>query len=263
MRQSRSSRLGKGSSFGPRLRPWPRRARRIVVWIAVVAAIALAIAAVAPRLGVFGDKPFLIYPAHGRKLPVAAVLMSGDIGFRGGMSAHVGKALAERGMTVVGVSSPVVFGRRRTPAEAFTVLQQAIRMAMKVSGARQVILVGQSYGADIMATVVPHLAPDLLARVPAIDLMVPGRDVYFRADPLGLEYLGAADAHPAAELRTMRGPPIICIYGVEETDSLCPLMAGSATIIGLPGNHHLHHDHVRLIAAAMGALHKLVPAIRP
>jgi type IV secretory pathway VirJ component len=102
-----------------------------------------------------------------------------------------------------------------------------------------------------------------MTHVQAIDLMVPGRNVYFRADPLGLAYLGEPDAHPASGLRAMRGPPMICIWGVEETDSLCPQLKGAATIIGLPGNHHLRHDPVRLIAAAMGALHQLVPAIGP
>jgi type IV secretory pathway VirJ component len=256
---SRSRRIGNGHHLDRK----PHRGKRIAIWSAAVLAVALLIASVAPRLGLLGSAPFLIYPAHGRRLPIAAVLMSGDIGFTGGMSAHVGEALAQRGMTVVGVSSPAVFGRRRTPDEALAVVEQAIHMAMRITGAPRVVLVGQSYGADIMATVLPRLPPGLLARVEAIDLLVPGRDVYFRADPLGLEYMGEPDAHPANGLLAMRGPPMICIWGVEETDSLCPQLKGAATIIGLPGNHHLHHDHVRLIAAAMGGLHKVVPAIRP
>jgi type IV secretory pathway VirJ component len=236
--------------------------RRIAGWTALVLGVAMLIAAAAPALHLFGSKPYLIYPAHNRRIPVAAVLLSGDIGFRGGMSAHVAMALADRGMTVVGVSSPVVFALHRTQAEAVGIVEQAIRTAMRVSGAPRVVLVGQSFGADIVATAAPHLPPDLLAHVAAIDVMVPSRDVYFRADPVGFAYWGAADAHPAAALKALRGPPIICIYGVEEPDSLCPQLVGRAQIIALPGNHYLHHDPVRLVDAVMGALHKLVPAIR-
>lgn len=246
-----------------RLGKRPRRARRIVGWTAVLLGILTLIAAAAPALRLFGTEPYVIYEAQSPRIPVAAVMLSGDIGFRGGMSAYVAKGLAERGVTVVGVSSPVVFAHRRSQEEAVSIVNEAIREAMSVTGAKSVVLVGQSYGADIVATVLPHLAPDLMAHVRAVTLSVPGRNVFFRADPLGLEYLGTPDAHPADGLKAFRGPPVICTYGDLETDSLCPLLEGSANLFPLPGNHYLHHDHALLVSTEMAALHALIPAIRP
>ncbi|MBB4860919.1 type IV secretory pathway VirJ component [Novosphingobium chloroacetimidivorans] len=239
-----------------------RRTRRIVGWTALLLGVLMVIAAAAPILRLFGTSPYLIYRPQHQRIPLAAVMLSGDIGFRGGMSAPVAAALADRGMTVVGVSSPVVFAFHHTQAEAVAVVQQAIRSAMRISGADKVVLVGQSYGGDIVATTAPHLGANLLAHVAAIDLLVPGRNVYFRADPTGLAYYFTPDAHPAAALRALKGPPLACIYGIEETDSLCPLMGGAARVMALPGNHHLNHDHVALVKAAMSALHQMVPIIR-
>lgn len=239
-----------------------RRTRRIVGWTALLLGVLMMIAAAAPMLRLLGTSPYLIYRPQQQRIPVAAVMLSGDIGFRGGMSAPVATALADRGMTVVGVSSPVVFAFHRTQAEAVAVVQQAIRAAMRISGAKTVVLVGQSYGGDIVATTAPLLGADLLTHVAAIDLLVPGRNVYFRADPMGLEYHGTPDARPAAALRALHGPPVVCIHGIEETDSLCPLLGGAARVIAIPGNHHLNHDPVLLVKTAMGALHQLVPIIR-
>ena len=238
------------------------RTRRIAGWTATLLGVLLMIAAAAPMLRLFGTAPYLIYRPQHQRIPMAAVMLSGDIGFRGGMSAPVAAALADRGMTVVGVSSPVVFAFHHTQAEAVTVVQQAIRSAMRIGGVDKVVLVGQSYGGDIVATTAPHLGADLLAHVAAIDLLVPGRDVYFRADPTGLAYYGTPDAHPAVALRALKGPPMACIYGIEETDSLCPLMGGTARVVALPGNHHLNHDHVLLVKTAMSELHQMVPIIR-
>lgn len=245
------------------LRTRSPRFRRVVGWACLVLGMLTLLVAAAPALHVFGTKPYLTFPAHGRRIPVVAVLMSGDIGFAGGMSAHVASALANRGVMVLGVSSPVVFAHQRTRDEAIAIVDEAMRTALKISGAQRVVLVGQSFGADIVATAAPHLSPDLLGRTDAIDLMVPGRNVYFRADPAGFAYLLKADAHPAAALNAWRGPPLICIHGDAEADSLCPQLTRATTVIALPGDHHLRHDYVRLVMAAMGALHRIVPAIRP
>lgn len=239
---------------------WRRALGRAALVLAVVALIATN----APALHLLGSEPIQMIPARQPRLPLAAVFLSGDMGFHFGMSSDVAQALAARGVPVVGVVSPVAFAHHRTPDEARAIVEQAMRTAMRSTGARQLLLVGQSYGADIVATVAPQLPPDLLAHVRAINLMVPGRYVYFRADPTTLAYFAKPDAQPARAFRAFHGPPVICIYGMQEDDSLCPELDRSAVkVIALPGDHHLDRKPERLVAAAMGALHALVPAIRP
>ena len=113
--------------------------------------------------------------------------------------------------------------------------------------------------ADELADLAPDLPPDLRARVLAIDLTVPAHDVYFRADPVGLAYLGKPDAHPLLAMRGVDWAPVVCVYGLEEKGSLCPSLAGRARVIGLSGAHYLGHDAPRLIATTLRALHEVAP----
>lgn len=64
-----------------------RRNRRIVGWTALLLGVLMVIAAAAPMLRLLGTAPCLIYRPQHQRIPVAAVMLSGDIGFRTGMSA--------------------------------------------------------------------------------------------------------------------------------------------------------------------------------
>jgi type IV secretory pathway VirJ component len=210
----------------------------------------------APALHVFGSEPIRMFPAEGRPAPVTAVFLSGDMGFDFGMSGDVAAALAKHGVSLVGVVSPVAFAQHRTHAEATAVVAQALRLALKPPGTRRLMLIGESFGADVVAAVAPDLPPGLLARIDVIDLTVPARDVYFRSDPSGLAYLGQPDFQPEQALLAMHGPRLVCVYGVEEEDSLCPgLMGTGAQVIGLPGGHYLDRNPEHLIKTTVAALH--------
>lgn len=249
----------KHRTFPPRLGPDPRRRTRRWRITGLVALVVTALALVvthAPALHLFGTEPIRMFPTDDRPTPVAAVFLSGDMGFDFGMSGDVAAALARHGVPVVGVVSPVAFAQHRTHAEATAVVVQALRLALRTTGARRLVLIGESFGADVVAAVAPDLPPDLLARIDVIDLTVPARDVYFRSDPSSLAYLGQPDFHPEQALLSFHGPRLVCVYGIEEEDSLCPrLMRTGAQVIGLPGGHYLDRNPEHLIRTTLAALH--------
>jgi len=235
------------------------KTRLAICFALLLAGLALC-AANAPRLHLLGADPVRLFPARSAHPAIAAVFLSGDMGFNFGIGADVAEGVAARGIPVVGVSSPVVFARHHTRAEVDAVVAGAVRLALARTGAQRVVLMGQSYGADIIATTAPDLPPDLRPRIAAIALTVPAQDVYFRADPSGLAYLGQPDALPLPRLRKLEGIPLVCVYGLQESGSLCPALTGtSARVIGLPGNHYLDHDPGRVVAAMLGALRAAVP----
>ncbi|MEE4451615.1 AcvB/VirJ family lysyl-phosphatidylglycerol hydrolase [Novosphingobium resinovorum] len=230
--------------------------------LGLLLAVTLGLAALAaPVLGLLGSAPIVIFPSAAAHPRVAAVFLSGDMGFRFGMGDKVAAAVAARGIPVVGVASPVVFAAHRTRDQADAVLAGAVRLALARTGASRIVLMGQSYGADILATAAPDLPADLRARVAAIDLTVPAHDVYFRADPVGLAYLGRPDAWPLLGMRRIDWAPVVCVYGLEEHGSLCPALQGRARVIGLTGDHYLGHDAPRLIATTLRALHAAAPEL--
>jgi type IV secretory pathway VirJ component len=117
-----------------------------------------------------------------------------------------------------------------------------------------VIVIGQSFGADIARVALASLPPALRAQVAALVLVVPGTDAYFRADPLGFAYIGTPDADAAAA-RALDWLPVTCIRGEDETDSLCPtLLAPNVRRITLPGGHFLRMDHDLLVRTVFAAL---------
>lgn len=246
-------------SLRPASWPTPRPLRFAVIALAIVGAIALAFAGVA---GFFSRQAFTFFDAGGRA-PVAAIYMSGDSGLRFGMGPHVAPALAARGIPVLGISSPALFGRHRSRAEVEQIVADGVRDAMRRSGADRIVLIGQSFGADMISTALPSLPDDLRPHVAAVVLVVPGQKAYFRADPLGFAYHGTPDAEPAAALRGVAWTPITCIYGAKETDSLCPELAGTATrVLSLPGGHFLSRNYDLLTATILQQLGPLAPAAK-
>ncbi|MCI4589386.1 virulence factor [Sphingobium sp. BYY-5] len=194
--------------------------------------------------------------------PVAVAFFSGDMGFDFGMSGKVGEAIARRGIPVIGFNSAKYFSKHHSRAEVDGIVADAIRLTLARSGARRIVLMGQSYGADMVATVAPDLPPDLKARLAAVAMIVPAQTVYFRADPLGFAYRGTPDAQPLEAIRRFDAAPLVCIYGLEEEDSLCPpLLDAGAHVTGLPGGHFLHHDSRRLSDTLLNQLQAADPTI--
>lgn len=240
-----------------RSRRWPRR----IGVAALVLCLAVVLALAAPALHLIDSQPIRLFAADHPNPKVVAVYVSGDMGLKYGMGPKVAPALAARGIPVIGVSSSVNFATHRTRAEADAIIQNAIRFALKKTGASEVVLMGQSFGSDIVATTAPDLPPDLRSRIKAIVMVVPAQTVFFRSDPTGLTYFGRPDATPAAAMRAVDWAPVVCIYGEQETESLCPALARRARTISLPGGHFLHYDDKLLVATIVDALRRIDPAM--
>jgi type IV secretory pathway VirJ component len=218
-------------------------------------AVVLGLYAVA---GFFDRNPVRTFAARGSPKPVAAVFFSGDMGLRFGMGPYIAYGLAGAGIPVLGVSSSTAFALHRSRAETDAIVANAIRQAMRETGADRVVLLGQSFGADIVRVGLADLPGDLRGKVVAAILVVPGSTAYFRADPSGLSYRGTPDAN-AAEASRIRWLPLTCIQGVAETDTLCPaLTMPNVRRVALPGGHFLRNDHVLLVRAILGELGAVV-----
>ncbi|WP_230769313.1 virulence factor [Sphingomonas sp. Leaf4] len=245
----------------PRQRRGARR--RILGWSALAAGLLVLLALAAPALHLIDNHALRLFRGNGERNPkVVAVYLSGDMGLRFGLGAKVVPALAAHGIPVVGVSSPVTFGTRRSRAEADAIVANAIRTAMARTGATRVLLMGQSFGADIVSAVAPDLPADLRPHIAAINVVVPAQSVFFRSDPTGILYHGTPDAWPSAGMRRLDWAPVICIHGRDERESLCPTLAGTkAQVIGLPGGHFLRNDDKLVIATILAALRSADPTI--
>jgi type IV secretory pathway VirJ component len=236
-----------------------RWSKRIAAGIAL---IAVAIGLLLASAGFLDRDAHHLFAASGRRAGVSALYFSGDMGLRFGMGPPTAQALAANGIPVLGVNSSTLFRAHKTRAETAAIVAQAVTDALRVAGRDQLVLIGQSYGADVLQTGLVDLPPALRRHVRAVVLVVPGRDVFFRADPTDFAYRGAPDSDGSRTIRALRWAPLTCIYGTREPDSACPAAQGSgATVIAMPGGHFLNRDSAALIGHVLAAVARTSPSL--
>ena len=214
--------------------------------IAVLGTIAL-LAAIATGalyyIGYFSDCVYIDLPAYPGKFSTShlgAVMFSGDLGFSVGMGPKIGHHLADSGIPVRAVNSLAFFRHKRSPAETEALLHDTMEHMLAEPGIDRLVLIGQSFGADMMQESVAHLPARDRAKVAMLVLLVPTRNVYHQAMPSGAYHLSHPDALAITTAATIDWLPVMCVYGTLEPDSLCPqLHAPNVTRMGIHAGHYL------------------------
>ena len=219
--------------------------------------VALAAAALLAlwHIGYFGGELFHVMPAaRGGTVPqrrAVALYLSGDMGFHAGLGPAIADRLTRRGITVVTENSLNFFRFRRTPEETGAMITDGLRRAMTVDPGARLLLLGQSFGADVIAPSLPYVPADLRRRIAFIGLIVPGATREWRASPSEIFSIWEPEESAVTAARRLSWVPLLCIHGQAEEESLCPaLRQANATVVELPGGHALRHD----ADAASGAL---------
>ncbi len=125
------------------------------------------------------------------------------------------------------------------------------------------MLVGYSFGADVLPFLANRLPRRLADRVAAVAMLAPSRSAQFEFH--FSEWLGknAKEGFPVLpELEKLRGPKIVSICGDEEKgeDNLCrQLDPHRFAVLELKGSHHLGGDYHAMAAAITTAIRDAVP----
>ena len=213
------------------------------------AAAAAASGATAKGVPSVAGLPLVEVPAKGKGGTTLAVILSGDGGWAG-IDKDVAGALAAKGIPVVGWNSLQYFWSAKTPEIAAKDLERILRHYLAVWDKSEVLLVGYSFGADVLPFFTNRLPADLTGKIRLLALLGPGKTADFEfhvTDWLG----GGSKGQPVLpEVKKLAGhPPVLCLYGSKEDDSLCPQITaplGKAQV--LPGAHHFGGDYDALAA---------------
>ena len=233
-------------------------------WIALALACIAGFAGWLGYIGYFGGPVFTEIPAAVPKPRVTAILLSGDMGFRIGMGPKIARRLAADGIPVLGVSSLTYFRHQRTPAEVTALISESVRRAKTFGHTDRLILIGQSFGADMLHVGLAKASPALRAQIGMVALVVPTDTVFYRASPSELFNWAEPDAWALPTARLLDWVPLVCVRGAEETDSLCPLLTQvNAKSVTLPGGHPLHHDDEALYRALKRSIAETIPGAFP
>ncbi len=186
-----------------------------------------------------------------------ALLLTGDGGWAG-LDRALAARLAARGVPTVALNSLKYFWTGRTPEETTRDLARVLRHYLAAWNKQRLLLVGYSFGADVLPFVVNRLPADLRARVASVSLL--GIDAHASFEVSISAWVGAEEggAPTRPEVTAMRHVPVLCVYGAGEADSICPgLRAADVTREEIGRDHHFSGAYAlladRILAFARGS----------
>jgi len=204
-------------------------------------AAAAAPAAARAQAGALRDLPLVEVPVRGRPAGgLIAVLLTADGGWVT-LDRGVAAGLAADGVPVVGWSSLDYYRRPRTPELASADLARVLRHYLDAWGGRRVLLVGYSFGADVLPLLVNRLPGDLRARVAGVALIGFSPDAVFEFHRS--EWVGVVRGrrYPTlGEVRRLGGVPLLCVYGRGDPDEACDRLGmPNARVVAIASGHRM------------------------
>jgi type IV secretory pathway VirJ component len=202
------------------------------------------------------DLPLAEVPSAQPRGDAFAILYSGDGGWRD-LDRSLADVLAAKGMSVVGVDVLRYYWTAKTPAVAASDLARIIGYYQQRWQRHHVVLIGFSFGADVLPFLVSRLPPALAADVSLLSLLSPERTTAFEVEATGwLGVHNSAGMPIAPELKKLAALHVQCIYGTEEgADSLCTTSAAAGTaVLAKSGGHHFDHNYDELADEILAAV---------
>jgi type IV secretory pathway VirJ component len=192
-----------------------------------------------------------------------AVIYSGDGGWSD-IDRVLGDYLASHDMAVVGVNCLSYFWKKRTPDEVGRDLAWLLERYFANWGMEHAVLVGYSFGANILPPAYNKLPRPLKEKVVQMSLLAPRRAADFEFHISGWLRSGpSAESIPLKpEIAKIDKDILQCFYGEEEaSETLCTdLVMRGAETIRTTGNHHFDGNYTALGDKIIkGALRRSVP----
>ncbi|WP_205590202.1 AcvB/VirJ family lysyl-phosphatidylglycerol hydrolase [Agrobacterium tumefaciens] len=199
--------------------------------------------------------PLRVFNAKPAKNTVA-IIYSGDAGWQN-IDEVIGTYLQTEGIPVIGVSSLRYFWSERSPSETAKDLGHIIDVYTKHFGVQNVLLIGYSFGADVMPASFNRLTLEQKNRVKQISLLALSHQVDYVVSFRGwlqLETEGKG-GNPLDDLRFIDPAIVQCMYGREDRNNACPsLRQTGAEVIGFSGGHHFGNDFKKLSTRVVSGL---------
>jgi type IV secretory pathway VirJ component len=212
-------------------------------------------ARVAPPPAALGDLPVVEVPAQPgvAQSDEFALIMSGDGGWAG-IDQDIAAALTATGIPVVGLDSLRYYWTARTPEGLAADTDKLIRFYLARFNKRRVLLIGYSQGADVLPFAVNRLPAATRSNVALAAILGMSEHALFEFHVSS--WIADSKSGPATmpEVDRITGMPVLCIYGADEHDSLCPMLDPKKIIIvKVKGGHHFDGDYAGLAQQILAA----------
>lgn len=201
----------------------------------------------------------------GPQRPQLAVMLSGDGGWAE-LDRTLSAELAKNGLPTVGWDSLSYFWKARQPEEVALDLERVLRHYLSAWHKERLVLIGYSFGADVLPAVIHRLPSDLRERIDLTVLL--GLSDYasfeFHLSNWISDDPDEGDLPVRPELEKIKEIKKLCIYGADEEDSACPKAAALGVIADkMPGDHHFDEDYPAVARRILQQLPSPAPAPTP
>ena len=190
------------------------------------------------------DLPLIELPVEKTNNKTMAVIISGDGGWAS-IDREIGNYISQKGVPVIGWNSLQYFWKKRTADSSAKDLQRILEHYLSTWKKDNAILIGYSFGADVLPFMVNRLPTDLQQKVKTISLLGLDKNADFEfhvTDWINASGESAVPTQP--EVEKIKGPRVLCFYGENETDSPCDILDPKVvTRVQLSGGHHFGGDY--------------------
>jgi type IV secretory pathway VirJ component len=199
------------------------------------------------------DLPLIEVPAKESTGDFLAIHLTGDGGW-GVTDKGIAQELANNGIPVVGLNSLKYFWKDRTPEETSRDVQQIITHYLTLWKKDKIILIGYSFGADVLPFVINLFPDEMKSKIKLVVFLGPSRSAEFQfhlTDWLGGNSSGKS--YPVQpELEKLYGYKMLCFYGKDDKDAICKNLNSSyVKSIMLPGGHRIGHKFDSIVRDIM------------
>jgi len=187
-----------------------------------------------------------------------ALIISGDGGWAG-IDEEVAASLSAKGITVIGLDSLRYFWTPRTPEGLTADIDRIIRYYLVNLKKSRAMLIGYSQGADVTPFILNRLPGATRAQLALSAVMGLSDNALFEfhlSNWVGNTEEGVPTQPEIDKLRRNVGTmPVLCIYGQDDGEALCPkLDAREFQIVKLKGGHHFGGDYDRVAQEILNAV---------
>ena len=179
-----------------------------------------------------------------------AVIYSGDGGWAG-LDRDMAASFAAHGIPVVGVDSLEYFWNAKSPELSARDLEAIIAHYGQLWHRNNTILVGYSYGADVLPFIAAKLPMNLRHQIDRVALLGLDAKADFQFHLSSWLDISGQNALPTVpQIHHLQGFSVQCIRGTEEKTSAClQVSAQDAKQVILPGGHHFDGNAELLVRA--------------
>ena len=171
------------------------------------------------------------------------IAYSGDGGWRGFINS-IAQRYSSVGIPVVGVDVLKYFWNESPPEKSAKDLSEIIAYYSKLWNRKKIVLIGYSFGADVLPFIYNNLPADVRENVVLLTLMSPSgfADFLFHFTDW-LDQNNTRKYKLSPEVKKITGPEILFIFGKDEKETLSDeLNSTQVKIVKVLGDHHYNYS---------------------